>query len=172
VSRRALSILIIIASTVVLPSMMAFQNGWNRHAKFEPIFMARTEMENSTALLGPRTIESPGKIWVYGNYILVIEQFRGVHIVDNIDQNNPQNIAFIRVDGCTDVAVNNDIIYANNAVDMIGIQVNSTLDNIEVISRNRNALPPLQSPEPWGDWYFVEQIPDGMIIVQWIQLLN
>lgn len=164
--------LIIIAGIALIPSIMAFQFGWNRPANFEPIFMTRSEMEQSTALLGPRVVDSPGKIWVYNSYILIIEQFRGIHIVDNLNPNDPQNIAFIRVDGCTDVAVNNDIIYANNAVDMIGIRISSSIDQIEVVSRNRNALPPLGSPEPWGDWYYLEQIPDGMIIVQWIPLFN
>ena len=162
--------LIIIAGASLMSTVMAFQSNWDRPASYEPIFMTRTEMESSTALFGPRTVESPGKVWIYNSYILIVEQFRGIHIVDNLDSNNPQNIGFIRVDGCTDVAVSNDIIYTNNAVDMIGIQVSSTMDQIEVISRNRNALPPLGSPEPWGDWYFLEQIPNGMIVVRWIPL--
>ena len=152
--------------------MMAFQVDPYRPANYEPIFMTRTEMEASVALLGPRAIDAPGKIWVYNSYILLIEQFKGVHIIDNSDPNNSENVAFIRVDGCTDIAVKDGIIYANNAVDMIAIKSTTTLDAIEVVSRNRDILPPLESPDPWGDWYFVSQLPEGMIVVRWLPFVN
>lgn len=155
---------------LVLLSFIALQSVPDRPTNFEPIFMTRPEMEASVKLVGPENIESPGKIWIYGNYILLIEQFKGIHLINNSDPNNSVAEAFIKVDGCVDIAVKDGIIFANNAVDMIGIRVNSAFDEVEVVSRNRNILPALSSPEPWSDWYFVTQLPANMIIVRWIPL--
>ena len=162
--------ILLILTLLSCMALMAFQNQSYRPANFEPIFMTRAEMETSTTLMGPRAIESPGKIWIYGNYILLVEEFRGIHIIDNSDPNNSQSIAFIRVDGCVDIAMSDGIIFANNAVDMIGIRGNSAFDDVEVISRNRNILPRLTSPEPLSDWYFINQLPEDMIIVRWIPI--
>ena len=148
----------------------AFQSSPQRPTSFEPIFMTRPEMEGAIALLGPRAIDTPGKIWVYNSYILLVEQYRGVHIINNTDPNNSVTEAFIRIDGCTDIAVNDGILFANNAVDMIGIKYVPGSNDIEVVSRNRNILPVLGSPDQWGDWYFVSQLPENMIIVRWIPL--
>ncbi|RLD24430.1 MAG: hypothetical protein DRI71_02605 [Bacteroidetes bacterium] len=139
---------------------------------FEPILMTRTDMEAAVAMHEPREIESPGKIWVYNNYILLIEKYKGIHIIDNSDPANSHNVAFIQVDGCTDLAVKDDVIFTNNAVDMIGVKVNANFSTAEVVSRNKYILPIISSPEPWSDWYFIQMLPSNMIIVQWVPYSN
>ncbi len=148
--------------------IMAFQLSSPPPSEFEPILMTRADMEASVAIYEPRPIESPGKIWVYNNYILLIEQYKGIHILDNSDPASTATVAFIQVDGCTDIAVKDGIIYANNAVDIIAIEGNANFDAIEVKSRNRNVLPMVSSPDEWNDWYYTSQLPDDMIIVRWI----
>lgn len=144
---------------------MAFQR--YNPSNFEPIFMAREQMETAVKIEGPRTIESPGKLWLYNNKIFLIEQYRGIHVIDNTIPSSSVNEAFIRIDGCTEVAVKSGIIYTNNAVDLIAIKGNPDFSSIEVLTRNRDELPVVSSPEPWNDWYFLDQIPEGMIIVRW-----
>ena len=135
--------------------------------QFEPIFMSRSEMERSVAALPPREIENAGKLWVYDQYIFVIEQFRGIHVIDNSNPTEPMNLSFIHVDGCTDLAVSNGVIYTNNAVDLIAIKPSLDMQMIDVVSRNKNELPVLESPDPWNDWYYLQFIPDDHIIVRW-----
>ena len=147
--------------------IMSFQSSSWRPTSYEPVMMTRAEMEASVTLLPAKPIKTPGKIWVYNTFILVIEQYRGIHIINNSDPNNPINAGFIRIEGCTDLAVNNGIVYANNAVDLIGVKGSSSFESFEVVSRTRNALPMVASPEPWGDWYFLNQLPPDMIIVRW-----
>jgi len=125
-------------------------------------------MEASVALFDAQPIESPGKIWVYNDFILLIEQYKGIHILDNSDPASSTSVAFIQVDGCTDIAVKNGIVYANNGVDIIAIDGNTDFSSIEVVSRNRNSLPMISSPEAWGDYYYTNQLPSDMIIVRWI----
>jgi hypothetical protein len=140
--------------------------------EYEPILMTRGEMVSAIALQDARVIEAPGKIWVYNNYIFLIEQYKGIHIIDNTIPAESKTIAFIHVDGCTELAIKDDIIYTNNAVDMIGIKVDATLKSIEVVSRKEYILPVMSSPSPWGDWYFIDQLPDNLIIVRWVPYKN
>ncbi len=147
--------------------LMAFQFSSPKPANYEPIFMSRLDMEASVKLGDAREIESPGKIWVYNNFILLIEQYKGIHIIDNSDPANSKTIAFIQIDGCTNMAMKDNILYANNAVDMIGIKPNQDFSDFTVVARNRNMLPIVASPEPWDDWYFYTKLPANTVIVRW-----
>ena len=86
---------------------------------YEPVMMTRGQMEAAIKIEPAKEIEKPGKLWVYHNFVFVIEQYRGIHVIDNSDPESPVPISFIHIDGCTDVAVKNGLIYANNAVDLV-----------------------------------------------------
>jgi hypothetical protein len=129
--------------------------------------LKRVDFESLFEVLPAREIESPGKIWVFNSYILLVEQYQGIHVIDNSSPNSPRRTNFISIVGCTELAVRNGIIYANNAVDLIGIKGNSNFTEFELLSRNRDVLPIISSPEPWSDWYYIEQLPEDMIIINW-----
>ncbi len=148
--------------------IMAFQFGPSNPANYEPILMHRSDMEASVGLQEARAIESPGKIWIYNDFIFLIEMYKGIHIIDNSNPSESKTVGFIQVDGCTEITMKDNIIYANNAVDMIGIKANQGFTDIDVVTRNRNMLPILASPEPWGDWYFYEKLPKNTVIVRWV----
>lgn len=137
------------------------------HNEYEPILMSRAEMEEAVQIREPREIESPGKIWVYNDFIFIIEKYRGIHVLNNINPENPINLSFIQIDGCTEVAVKSGIIYANNAVDLIGIKPQSDYKSISVVSRNRNILPKLHAPAGVYITGFDKNRPDNTIIVRW-----
>lgn len=171
-ARRRLSVVLVLLLGVSSMAIMAFQFQPYRPHSFEPLMMTRADMEASFAVQEARTIQNSGKIWVYDPFILLVEQYKGFHIIDNSNPNDPQRFAFVRVDGCTDIAVKDGIIYANNAIDLIGVKANASFTNLEVVSRARNVLPMVESPEPWSDWYFLNQLPDDLIIVRWDPITN
>jgi len=152
---------------LLLISLAMFSFTTNSQYEYEPVLMLREDMEAAVELKAPREIDNPGKIWVYNQYVFVIEQYKGIHVLDNADSKNPQNVGFIQVDGCTDVAVRNAIIYANNAVDLIGLKASEDYSSIDVVSRNRNVLPELISPEGWNPWIFEQHRPANSVIVRW-----
>ena len=158
-----------LASALVI---MAFTSPPYRPHSYEPIMMSRAALEASIAFEPARAIEKPGKLWVYNNYIMLIEQYRGIHVIDNSNPNDPQRIHFIRIEGCTEVAVRDGILYASNAVDLIGIKATSDFASLEVVSRNRNVLPSVSSPEHWNDWYYTDRLKDDMIIIRWEPLTD
>jgi len=165
--RNSIFGLICLAGAIALISIMAFQFNPNQ-SRYEPILMTRAEMEASVVIYDAQPIESPGKIWIYNDFILLIEKYRGIHILDNSDPEALEVVAFIQVDGCTDLAMKDGIIYANNAVDIIAIDGKTNFGSIEVVSRNRNVLPMVASVEEWNDYYYINQLPSDMIIVRWI----
>jgi len=157
-------LVMLIAIPTILIILLSFQNS---PLGYEPILMTRDALESAVQLRESREIEQPGKIWVYDNYIFVIEQYKGIHVIDNTDTSNPVNLAFIQVDGCTDVAVNQGIIYANNAVDLIGIRTDIDQESIAVLSRNRDVLPEINPPDGRSYQNFDKFRPDNTIIVRY-----
>ena len=159
--------LFVLSLFVAGAGIMAFQQIPYRPHNYEPIMISRADLESSFAFLPAQDIEQPGKIWVYNNYILLVEQYKGIHIIDNSNPNSPQAINFINILGCTELAARDGIIYANNAVDLIGIKLNESFSSLNIVSRNRNVLPIISSPEPWDDWYYINKLPNDMIIIKW-----
>jgi hypothetical protein len=128
-----------------------------------PIFMERSELENSVTFIKEgRDLGNPGKIYVYGKYILINERYKGVHVIDNTTPETPKNMAFITAPGCLEMAVKDGILYMDNAVDLVAFDLTSHL----VTNRIRNILPP--PPYPGNAHYYNPQAASkGFILVEW-----
>ncbi len=159
-----ISLPILVPALVFL--ILAFTNRTN---SYKPILMTRGNLESAVQWHDAREIERPGKIWVYNQFIFVIEQYRGIHVIDNTDAAAPKNLGFIQIDGCTDVAVKSGLIYANNAVDLIGVKPDPLSKSIAVVSRNRSVLPELIPPDGSDLNRFSKNRPEGTIIVRYEQ---
>ncbi|WP_299759653.1 hypothetical protein [uncultured Pontibacter sp.] len=133
---------------------------------YSPILMSRQQLEASILKTEPRTISNAGKIYLYGNHILVNEQYKGVHIIDNQNPKAPVNVAFIQVPGCIDMAVKDNILYVDNAVDLVAINLGE-LNDIKVAKRVRNALPALLPPDNFTVGYSMAGAPEDAVIVGW-----
>ncbi len=155
---------------LLLLIMMGFQNEPVFNALYQPIFMLRSDMENNVKFKGPEPIMEAGKIYLKDKFIFINEKYRGIHVIDNSNPENPANAAFISIDGCIDMAVKGNILYADNAVDLIAIRFNLELTTIEVTGRTRNVFPELISPDGRGLYWQEEQAkPDGAILVKWVK---
>ncbi len=138
------------------------------YGSYKPVFMLRSEMENNVKLKGPEAIIAPGKIYIKDHLIFINEKYRGIHVIDNINPEDPTNFAFISIDGCIDIAVKNNVLYADNAVDLIAVRLNENMTNIEVTKRVKNVFPQLISPDGRGlSWKEYQAIPKDAILVRW-----
>jgi hypothetical protein len=117
------------------------------YSQYEPIFMYRTEMEGSVKMEAPRAIENPGKIYIKDDLIFINEKYFGIHVIDNTNPEEPENFAFIHVDGCIDMAMKGNVLYADNAVDLISVSVNQNVTGIQVTSRIKNVFPEIIAPD-------------------------
>jgi hypothetical protein len=128
---------------------------------FEPILMTREEFENSVGYGQPIPIDKAGKIYVKDHIVLINELHKGFHVYNYQNPENPQAIGFIKVPGATDVAIRADMIYINQAVDLLSISYNNTLTSIQVQHRNKNVFPQMNQ-SPSGQFH---SAPNGYIIV-------
>ena len=71
----------------------------------------------------PQPLDNPGKIYLYQQYLFIVEPGRGIHIVDNSNPSAPQNVRFLPVAGCVDVAVYNKTLYADSYYDLLAFDL-------------------------------------------------
>ena len=84
-----------------------------------PIYLEMKDVRaKSLAPIPAQKIESPGKIYIYKDYLLINEPSKGIHIFDNKNPANPINLSFIPIEGNVDLAINSNILYADNYVDL------------------------------------------------------
>ena len=82
-----------------------------------PIYGTAADLE--VRALPAREICNPGKIYVYGAYLLINELHQGIHIIDNADPSQPRNLSFIRIVGNVDMAVKNNYLYADHLTSLV-----------------------------------------------------
>jgi len=138
------------------------------YGEYLPVYMNRTEMERVVKIEPGRPLQSTGKIYLYGQYILVNEKYKGIHIIDNSDPAAPENIAFLHIDGCIDMAMKNNILYADNAIDLIALKTTDNFSSVQVTERIRNIFPETESPDGYWSTYSINQFrPKDGILVAW-----
>ncbi len=128
--------------------------------------MSRAQLEASVLLKAAKPISKTGKLYRYGDYILINEPYKGVHLVHNQNPEDPQNIAFVQVPGNLDFAVKQDILYVDNAVDLVAIDI-SDLSNIREINRVKNTFPALLPPDHFTSEALASGTPQDAVIVAW-----
>lgn len=95
--------------------------------EYKPVYKDLSDIR-TIEFQSPREIENPGKIYVYDRYLMVNEIDKGIHIIDNSNQSNPKPIGFYAIEGNRDLAVKNDVLYADNYVDLLSIDI-SNIEN-------------------------------------------
>jgi hypothetical protein len=124
-----------------------------------------TEYVSPITLSGPRAIENPGKIYLYGKYLLVNEISRGIHVFDNSDATAPQAIGFLELAGNTDMAIKDGVLYADHIGDLVSLTLND-FGAIEETGRLPLGTFPLGVPPPKG-FYFECIDPEKGLVVSW-----
>lgn len=92
-----------------------------------PVYKSKTEVYANIKSNSPREVHSPGKIFVYGNYIFLNEIDKGVHIIDNSNPAHPVIKTFIDIPGNLDIAVKGNTLYADLYTDLVAIDITNPL---------------------------------------------
>ena len=112
------------------------------YTQFTPVYMTAADMRQDAVMNSSRDLDEPGKIYFYNNYIFINELRKGVHIIDNSDSTNPQNVGFLEIKGNVDIAVKNNILYADNFMDLLAIDISNPLSPVQ-LSRQQDVFPTL-----------------------------
>lgn len=81
------------------------------------------ELRTMVKAEAPRSLDQPGKMYVKGQYLFVNEIKKGIHIIDNGNPANPKFITFINIPGNGDIAVRDNILYADSFSDLVSIDI-------------------------------------------------
>ena len=126
-----------------------------------PVYKSKAEVYANIKSNAPRTIENPGKIFLYGNYIFLNEIDKGIHVIDNSDPSNPLEETFINIPGNLDIAVKGNTLYADLYSDLVVINITNPL--AVHFEKSMSRIFPNRA-------YANGFVPDtNMIIVDWIK---
>ena len=127
----------------------------------EPVYKSKAEVYANIKSNPAQQISSPGKLFVYGNYIFLNEVDKGVHIIDNTDPSHPVAKAFIDIPGNLDIAVKGNILYADLYSDLVTIDISDPL-HAKFLKYTSNIFP----ERSYANGFIAD---DSRIIVDWIK---
>lgn len=110
------------------------------YTKYEPVYLAPSEYRIDPVVEAARPLKNPGKIYLYGNLILINERAKGIHVIDNANPAAPDNFAFINIPGNIDIAIKANTLYADNYTDLLAIDI-TDIRNARLAKRVEDALP-------------------------------
>lgn len=90
-----------------------------------PVYLTFDELRSSFEISSGESLEKPGKIIFYGSHVFINEYQKGIHVVDLSDPSNPELKAFMEVPGNVDMAIRNDLLYAESYVDLLVIDISN-----------------------------------------------
>ncbi len=137
---------------------------------YYPVLMSRESLEKSIAFHSPEAISQPAKIYYKDNFIFISERFKGVHLIDNTDPKNPINRGYISVPGCLDMAIKGNVMYVDNAVDLVAVDLSAIgTSNFKVLKRIKSIFPELAPPDGKAlpDKYLSNNRPANTVLVAW-----
>jgi len=77
------------------------------------------------------------------------------------------------VPGCVDVAVRNNILYVDNAVDLVAVRLDPENSTATVVARRNFALPEMLSPDGYIPTKYSRSMrPANTEIIGWISTFN
>ncbi|MBD1428311.1 MULTISPECIES: LVIVD repeat-containing protein [Sphingobacterium] len=105
---------------------------------FEKMSVIRTQM---TSVVEPQAIEQTGKIYIFKDYLFINEPMKGIHIFNNVNPSNPSAVAFLNIPGNVDMAVKDNVLYADSYVDLLAFDLSNPtkptlLNRIEEVFKN------------------------------------
>ncbi|MFY8186866.1 MAG: hypothetical protein ACOVLC_02790 [Flavobacterium sp.] len=113
---------------------------YENYGSLSPVIMDRASFENSISFENPIEMRKTGKIYIKDDLVFINDVNRGFHVYQYENPETPVAIGYIKVPGATDLAIRNNLIYINQAVDLVTISFDSN-QNFEILNRVRNVFP-------------------------------
>jgi len=90
----------------------------------EPVFMSTSEFRNSVKVTNEQhQISNYGKICFYNGFLYISESEVGIHIIDDTNPSQPRIVGFIELVGNADLAIRNDVLYADSYIDLVWFDI-------------------------------------------------
>jgi hypothetical protein len=133
-NRIKLLFIVLFASSLLFSCMDEVKSTYSFRTMM-PVYLEMKDVRAKEISIAPaQEIEDPGKIYIYKDFLLINEPNKGIHIFDNKNPTNPINLSFIPIEGNVDLAINSDILYADNYVDLLAFDL-TNIRNIRLVKR-------------------------------------
>lgn len=93
----------------------------SEHVYYEAVYTSFEELRASVQADDPRPIARAGKIYLKDNFLYINEPGKGIHVINNADPAAPHPVSFITIPGNFDMAMRNNILYADSYTDLVAI---------------------------------------------------
>ena len=100
--------------------------------RYVPVTLTLQQVREGIRVEPARTLQKPGKIYTKDGYLFINELKEGIHIIDNRNPASPQQLSFLRVPGNGDMAVRNNILYADSYMDLVAFDISDPAKPREV----------------------------------------
>jgi hypothetical protein len=110
-----------------------------------PVYMEFSDFRNAVAKSSVQELSNPGKIYFKDNVLYINELFEGIHVIDNSNPSSPQMITFITIPGNVDIAIRDNVLFADSFIDLVALDISDPFNPVE-IDRIENAFPNVLPP--------------------------
>lgn len=105
---------------------------------YRPVYASYADIR-MVRVLAPQPLKNAGKIYVKDNYLFINEVGAGIHVLDNRNPAQPLSLAFLSIPGNHEIAIKDSILYADNFLDLVAINIGNPR-NARVVKRIENAF--------------------------------
>lgn len=93
----------------------------------KPIYSENENFEEVSSV-SPGQITKGSKIYIKDDFVYIVESGLGVHVIDNSNPNTPSDIRFLKIGGISDIAIKNNMMYANQRKDILAINIQDIME--------------------------------------------
>lgn len=116
----------------------------------------------------PHVTLHAGKIYAKDHFIFQNEVDKGIHVINIANPAAPEEIAFIKSAGSTELAIRGNYLYTNNLNDIVVVDISNPMQ-VKEVARLKNAFSTGSDLYPPGHGYFECVDPSKGTVVGWEQ---
>jgi len=121
-------------------------NNTQSYVRLDPVYVETSEYRIDPVFQDGRALQNTGKFYLYNQFILINELREGIHILDNRNPAQPEHLGFLKIPGNLDMAVKENVLYADNYSDLLAIDI-SDWRQPELLCREEGTFPNQFFPE-------------------------
>lgn len=94
---------------------------------FRPVYATRETVKANIKSSAPELLQNPGKLVIKDNILYLNDLDKGIHVIDISHPAQLQQLAFIHIPGCIDMAINGNFLYADCYTDLEVLDITNPL---------------------------------------------
>ncbi|MBL0023666.1 MAG: hypothetical protein IPO98_01000 [Saprospiraceae bacterium] len=102
--------------------------------QYTPVYMTKAQFRTAIKSEPVRKLENPGKFYFYKTFLFINDQGVGIHVYDLKNESKPVKVGFYNIPGNFDIAIKENILYADNVIDLVALDI-SDISQPKVVNR-------------------------------------